>query len=93
MKRRTLIAGLAGVAAWPLAARAQQSERVRRIGVVLAYEENDPVAKPRYSAFTRALAELGWTEGRNVRLDLRWGGVTSIGYEPSRGSWYNPTSS
>jgi putative ABC transport system substrate-binding protein len=74
MRRREFIAGLGGAAAWPVVARAQQPERVRRIGVVLAYEENAPVAKPRYSAFTRALADLGWTEGRNVRMDLRWGG-------------------
>jgi putative ABC transport system substrate-binding protein len=73
MKRRELIVGL-GAAAWPLVARAQQGDRVRRIGVILAYKENDPVAKPRYSAFTRALADLGWTEGHNVRMDLCWGG-------------------
>jgi putative tryptophan/tyrosine transport system substrate-binding protein len=61
-------------AAWPLAARAQQRERMRRIGVLLAGDENDPLFKPRYSAFTRALADLGWTDGRNVRMDLRWHG-------------------
>ena len=59
---------------WPLAARAQQGERVRRIGVLMPGDENDPVAKPRFSAFTQALADLGWTDGRNVRMDLRWGG-------------------
>jgi len=60
--------------AWPLAARAQQGERVRRIGVLMPGDENDPVRKPRLSAFTQALADLGWTDGRNVRMDLRWGG-------------------
>jgi putative ABC transport system substrate-binding protein len=65
---------LLGVAAWPLAARAQQGDRVRRIGVLMPYDENDPEAKLRHSAFTQALAELGWTDGRNVRIDLRWGG-------------------
>ena len=62
------------MAAWPLAARAQQGGRVRRIGVVMAGDENDPVVKAYVSAFTKALADLGWTEGRNVRLDLRWAG-------------------
>jgi putative ABC transport system substrate-binding protein len=59
--------------AWPLAARSQQGERVRRIGVLLPADENDPVAKPFIPAFTQALADLGWTDGRNVRMDLRWG--------------------
>jgi putative ABC transport system substrate-binding protein len=74
MRRREFIAGLGGAAAWPVAARAQQGDRVRRIGVLLAYDENDPAAKARVSAFTHALADLGWADGRNVRMDLRWGG-------------------
>ena len=74
MKRRTFIAGLGSAAAWPLAARAQQGDRVRRIGVLVGSDENDPVYKPRLSAFTQALADLGWTDGRNVRMDLRWAG-------------------
>jgi putative ABC transport system substrate-binding protein len=61
------------VATWPLVARAQQGDRVRRIGVLMAFDENDPEAKRRLSAFTQTLADLGWTEGRNVRTDLRWG--------------------
>jgi putative tryptophan/tyrosine transport system substrate-binding protein len=73
MRRREFIAGL-GAAAWPLVARAQQSERVRRIGVLQSGDENDPEAKRIYSAFTHALADLGWIDGRNVRMDLRWGG-------------------
>ena len=72
LRRREFIAGLAGAAAWPLAARAQQGDRVRRIGVLMPYDENDPEGKRRYSAFTQALAGLGWTDGRNVRMDLRW---------------------
>jgi len=72
--RREFIAGLGGAAAWPLAAR-QQGERVRRIGVLLPGDENDPVYKPRLSAFIQALAGLGWTDGRNVRMDLRWYGA------------------
>jgi putative ABC transport system substrate-binding protein len=74
MRRREFIAGLAGAAAWPVVARAQQGDRVWRIGVLMGFEENDPEAKRRVSAFTQALADLGWTEGRNVRIDLRWGG-------------------
>jgi putative ABC transport system substrate-binding protein len=71
MRRREFIAGLAGAAAWPLGARAQQGDRVRRIGLLAWGEENDPVAKTFVSAFTQALADLGWTVGRNVRMDLR----------------------
>jgi putative ABC transport system substrate-binding protein len=75
MNRRTFIAGLGSAAAWPLvAARAQQPDRVRRIGVLMPFDESDPEGKRRYSAFTQALAELGWTEGRNVHMDLRWHG-------------------
>jgi putative ABC transport system substrate-binding protein len=72
MRRREFIAGLSGASAWPLVARAQQQgERVRRIGVLMPYDENDRLAKPRISAFTQALADLGWTDGRSVRMDLR----------------------
>jgi putative ABC transport system substrate-binding protein len=74
MNRRKFIALLGGAAAWPLAARAQQGERMRRIGVLMPLDENDPVAKTYVSAFIQALAGLGWTDGRNVRMDLRWGG-------------------
>jgi hypothetical protein len=74
IRRRDFIAALGGAAAWPLAARAQQ-DRVRRIGVLMPYDENDPVAESYVSAFTQALAASGWTDGRNVRIDLRWGGA------------------
>jgi putative ABC transport system substrate-binding protein len=74
MKRRTFIAGLGSTAAWPVVAQAQQGDRVRRIGVLLPSDENDPAYKRLHSAFTQALAGLGWTDGRNVRMDLRWGG-------------------
>jgi putative ABC transport system substrate-binding protein len=73
MRRRDFIAGLGGAVAWPLNARSQQGDRLRRIGV-LAGDENSPVAKTGASAFRQALAGLGWTDGRNVRMDLRWGG-------------------
>jgi putative ABC transport system substrate-binding protein len=72
--RRDFITLLSGAAAWPLAARAQQSDRVRRIGVLMVGDENDPVRKTWVSAFIQALAGLGWTDGRNVRIDLRWFG-------------------
>jgi putative tryptophan/tyrosine transport system substrate-binding protein len=71
MNRREFIAGLGSATAAPLAAWAQQGDRVRRIGVLMGYDENDPVWKRRLSAFTQALADLGWTDGRNVRMELR----------------------
>src|ERR1700757_4796192 len=72
MRRRQFIAGLGSAAAWPVAARAQKDDRVRRIGVLIPDDENNSVI--RISAFTQALADLGWTDGRNVRMDLRWAG-------------------
>src|SRR6516162_10561483 len=60
--------------AWPLAAQAQRDDRVRRVGVLIGGNESDPVQKTRLSAFAQALAGLGWTDGRNVRMDLRWHG-------------------
>jgi putative ABC transport system substrate-binding protein len=71
MKRRTFIAGLWSAAVCPVVARAQQADRVRRIGVLMPGDENDPATKARVSAFTQALADLGWTDGRNMRMDLR----------------------
>ena len=73
MRRRQFITLLGGAAAWPLASRAQQADRVRRIGVLLPADETFPEAKARISVFTQALAGSGWAEGRNVRIDLRWG--------------------
>jgi hypothetical protein len=76
MRRREFIAGLGSSAiAWPLAARAQQSGRVRRIGVLMGYGETDPGPKSWFSGFTQGLAELGWTDGRNLRMDARWCGA------------------
>ena len=72
MRRRQFIAGLGGAAAWSVVARAEQNDRVRRIGVLMGLDENDPVVMSYASAFTQALAGLGWTVGRNVRMDLRW---------------------
>jgi putative tryptophan/tyrosine transport system substrate-binding protein len=72
VKRRTFIAGLGSAAAWPLGAGAQQTDRMRRIGVLMGYDESDPEGKVRLSGFTQGLTELGWTEGRNVRMEIRW---------------------
>ena len=74
LRRREFIATLGGAATWPLAARAQQRDRLRRIGVLIGGDENDPEGEHRISVFTQDLADLGWTDGRNVRIDLRWGG-------------------
>jgi putative tryptophan/tyrosine transport system substrate-binding protein len=74
IRRREFITALGSAAvAWPRVARAQQGDRVRRIGVLVPNDENEPVFKTRLSAFTQALADLGWIDGRNVRMDLRWG--------------------
>jgi putative tryptophan/tyrosine transport system substrate-binding protein len=72
MNRRALIALLGGAAAWPLAARAQQGERMRRIGVLMGATPDREV-QARNAAFLLTLQELGWTDGRNVRIETRWG--------------------
>jgi putative tryptophan/tyrosine transport system substrate-binding protein len=72
MRRREFIAFASGAAAWPLTARAQQTERMRRIGVLMAFAENDPEGTLWVSSFTKGLHELSWIDGRNVRLDVRW---------------------
>jgi putative tryptophan/tyrosine transport system substrate-binding protein len=78
VQRREFITLLCGVAvAWPRAARAQQTDRVRRIGVLMALSETDSAAKGLLSEFTLGLAELGWTDGRNMRLDVRWAATRS----------------
>jgi putative tryptophan/tyrosine transport system substrate-binding protein len=69
-QRREFVAGL-GAAAWPLLARAQQSDRVRRIGVLMGSDETD-AEKTQLAGLTQGLAELGWTDGRNVMIDIRW---------------------
>ena len=73
LKRRDLITLLgSAAAAWPLAARAQQPERMRRIGVLMNRAADDPQAQVRLAAFQQALQQLGWSDGRNVRIDIRW---------------------
>src|SRR2546430_10875919 len=73
MRRRDCITLFGGAAAaWPLEARAQQADRMRRIGVLMNVAADDPEAPARVGAFSQGLAELGWTIGRNVRIDYRW---------------------
>jgi putative tryptophan/tyrosine transport system substrate-binding protein len=72
MRRREFITLIGGAVAWPFAARAQQVERVRRIGVLLSTRKGDPQRQAQLAAFVQRLMELGWTDGRNARLDIRW---------------------
>jgi putative ABC transport system substrate-binding protein len=72
VRRRDFITLLGGAAAWPLAARAQQPERVRRIGVLMNIAADDADAPTRIAAFAQGLQELGWTIGRNLRIEYRW---------------------
>ncbi len=72
MRRREFITLLGGAAAWPVTARAQQGERMRRIGALMGYPESDPEGQARVAAFRDGLQKLGWTEGRNIRMDIRW---------------------
>ena len=73
MKRREFITLLSGAAAWPLAARAQRGERMRRIGVLMLYPENDSEGQLRATALRQGLQKLGWVTGRNVEIDFQWG--------------------
>jgi putative ABC transport system substrate-binding protein len=72
MRRREFMLALGGAAAWPLVARAQQLEHMRRIGVLMGYAENDSEAQDWVAAFREGLQKLGWMEGRNIRFDIRW---------------------
>ena len=74
-KRRAFITLLGGAAAWPMAARGQTPDRIRRIGVLSAFAEDDPEERGNIAAFRQALEKLGWTDGGNVRIDYRWGGA------------------
>jgi hypothetical protein len=74
MRRREFIAALGGAAAWPRVARAQQSGQVRRVGVLMSVEEDNPDGKTQLSRFTEGLAETGWIDGRNLHMEVRWGG-------------------
>src|SRR5437764_8278218 len=75
IRRREFITLLSGAAAaWPRAARAQQPERMRRIGILMNLTETDPIGRSNIAAFRQGLAQFGWTEGRNLRIDHRWAG-------------------
>src|SRR5450759_4212679 len=73
MRRREFITLLGGAAAWPVAAKAQQAERMRRAGALMGLAENDPAGQARIAAFRQALHALKWAEGNNLRIDIRWG--------------------
>ena len=88
LPRREFITFLGGAAAtWPLAARAQQGDRVRRIGWLMPGDENDPAVKLQVSAFTQALAALGWTDGRNVRMERSAFSLTTRTAAPFPSCW------
>jgi putative tryptophan/tyrosine transport system substrate-binding protein len=72
VKRRAFIAGLGATAAWPLAGHPQQRERLRRVGVLTAYRENDPSTQPFVTAFAQALEGFGWAEGKNIQIGYRF---------------------
>jgi putative ABC transport system substrate-binding protein len=78
MKRREFITLLGGAAAWPLAARAQQAGGMRRIGVLMYWSADDAEGQARHAAFTQALKQLGWSDGRNLRIDSRWATAADI---------------
>src|SRR5215471_20498131 len=75
MRRREFITLLGGATAWSIAARAQQGEQMRRIGVLMAINANDAEARARIAAFVSGLQQLGWTVGKNVRIDYRLAGI------------------
>ncbi len=77
--RRNFIAALGFLVAWPLAARAQQASTLRRVGVLMNVGANDSDFEANLAAFLHALHELGWTDGRNVQIEVRWGGGTAAG--------------
>jgi ABC-type uncharacterized transport system substrate-binding protein len=81
IRRRKFLAVLGGAVAWPLAARAQQSDRVRRIGVLLFYAENDPVGSHYIARLLEGLRQSGWTPGHNIQIDYRWGGADRDRFE------------
>src|SRR5271166_2536415 len=72
MRRREFIASVGGAAAWPFVARAQQPDRMRRIGVLMPFAKDDAEGQARVTAFLRELQRLGWTEGRNLQIEYRW---------------------
>jgi putative tryptophan/tyrosine transport system substrate-binding protein len=88
VKRREFIILLGGAAAWPLAAGAQQAERMRRIGVLMSVAADGPQGQARLAAFVKGLEQLGWTDGRNVQIDTRWGGGDAERTRKYVASWW-----
>jgi hypothetical protein len=78
MRRRKFITLLGGAAAWPIAAGAQQGERMRRVGVHMNSPADSPEGKARFGAFMQGLDQLGWNDGRNVRIDVRWAAAGDV---------------
>ena len=93
--RRKFLATLGGAASWPLAARAQQAERVRRVGVLMPMGADSPVGQARLAAFLQGLQQFGWAVGRNLRIDLRWAAGEVDALASTRRNWWRsrPTSS
>ena len=87
MRRREFITILGGAAAWPFAARAQQPDGMRLIGVITGTGADDPESKARHAAFEQALQQLGWTQGRNVRIDYRFVGAMPPSSADKRKNW------
>src|SRR5215470_7341919 len=77
MRRRDFISALGGAAAWPLTAHAQQPDRVRRIGILMPYSAEDKEGQAHLAALREGLAELGWSDGGNARIDTRWGAANA----------------
>src|SRR5262245_57706269 len=78
MRRRAFISLLGGAVVWPAVTRAQPSELMRRIGVLMFYAEDDPSGKARIAAFIEGLQQLDWTLGRNVQIEIRWGAADAV---------------
>ena len=87
MRRREFITLIGGAAAWPLAARAQHSNRVRRVGVFMPYTADDREGHARMAAFQQGLQDLGWTDGQNLRIDIRWGAASVTAIANTRPNW------
>jgi hypothetical protein len=87
IQRRKFITLLVGAAAWPLAARAQQPQQMRRIGVLMSLAANDAQGQARLAGFLQGLQQLGWIDGRNVRIDTRWAPVMPIELIDTQRNW------
>jgi putative tryptophan/tyrosine transport system substrate-binding protein len=89
VRRREFIMLLGAAAAWPLAARAQREERMRRVAALMAWTESDPGYRSWFNIFVQRLSQLGWANGQNVRIDQRWAMAKSIESSHSLKNWSN----